>query len=120
MPDFATTPSVLALAQAPGAQPQPSPLISLFPFAIILLIFYFLVLQPMRKRQKKVQEFQSSLKIGDRVVTTGGIYGLVTKVAEGTVQLQIADKVKIEIARAGIGGLQGQTPVVPPESGSSS
>jgi preprotein translocase subunit YajC len=118
MPDSA--PLVLAVAQAPGQQPQVSPLVSLFPYAVILLIFYFLVLQPMRKRQKKVQEFQSSLKVGDRVITTGGIYGLVTKVAEGTVQLQIADKVKIEVARAAVGGYQGQEPVVPPDSGSAS
>ena len=66
----------------------------------------------MRKRQKKVQEFQASLKVGDRIITTGGIYGQVTKVTEATVQLQIADKVRIEVARASIGGYQGQEPVV--------
>ena len=83
------------------------------PFALILGIFYFLILQPMRNRQKKVQEFQSALNVGDRVVTTGGIYGQVTKLNEKTVQLQIADKVRIEIARQAIGGFQGQEPVVP-------
>ena len=79
---------------------------------MMLLIFYLLVLMPMRKRQKKVQEFQSCLKVGDRVITTGGIYGQVTKVDERHVQLQIADKVRIEVARAAIGGYQGQEPVV--------
>jgi preprotein translocase subunit YajC len=73
----------------------------------------------MRKRQKKVQEFQASLKAGDRVITTGGIYGQVIKVAEGTVQLQIADKVRIEVARAAIGGYQGQDPIVPQEGAGS-
>jgi preprotein translocase subunit YajC len=82
------------------------------PFALILGIFYFLILMPMKNRQKKVQEFQSSLNVGDRVVTTGGIYGQVTKLNEKTVQIQIADKVRIEIARAAIGGRQGEDPVV--------
>jgi len=107
----------MVLAQA---QPtQPSFLLGLLPFALILLIFYFLILAPMRKRQKKVQEFQAALKAGDRVITTGGIYGQVVKVAEGTVQLQIADKVRVEVARAAIGGYQGQEPVVQPDSGGS-
>jgi preprotein translocase subunit YajC len=54
------------------------------------------------------------LKVGDRVVTTGGIYGLVTRLNDQSIQLQIADKVRIEVARAAIGGYQGQEPVVEP------
>jgi preprotein translocase subunit YajC len=87
------------------------------PFALMILIFYLLVLMPMRRRQKKVTDFQSSLKVGDRIVTTSGIYGLVTKLDEKTVQVQIADKVRIEVARAAIGGYQGQEPVVAREGG---
>ena len=88
------------------------------PFALILGIFYFLILMPMKRRQKKVQEFQEALKVGDKVVTTGGIYGQITRVNEKSVQVQIADKVRIEIARAAVGGYQGQDPIVP-ESGNS-
>ncbi len=109
MPDV--MPSFTVAIQTPGGG-APNLLAQLFPFALILLIFYFLVLMPMRRRQKKIQEFQAALKTGDKVVTTGGIYGLITKVADGTVQLQIADKVKIEVARAAIGGYQGQEQVV--------
>ena len=83
------------------------------PFALILGIFYFLILMPMKKRQKKVQEFQSSLKVGDKVITTGGIYGQVTRVGEKSVQIQVAERVRIEFARSAIGGYQGQEPVVP-------
>ena len=83
------------------------------PFALILGIFYFLILLPMKRRQKKVQEFQEALKVGDKVVTTSGIYGQITKLNEKSVQVQIADKVRIEVARAAIGGYQGQEPVVP-------
>ena len=91
---------------------QPGGLLSFLPFAIILVIFYVLILMPMQRRQKKVQEFQSSLKVGDKIVTTGGIYGQITRVNDKSVQVQIADKVRIEIARAAVGGYQGQDPIV--------
>src|SRR6185295_16080179 len=107
-------PHIFAMAGAGQAG-----LIQFLPFAMILLIFYFLIFQPMKKRQQKIQEFQSGLKVGDKVVTTGGIYGLITRISEKSVQVQIADnpKVRIEIARASVGGYQGQEPVVN-ESGS--
>ena len=87
-------------------------LVQFLPFAMILAIFYLMVLMPMRKRQRKIQEFQAALKTGDRVVTTGGIHGQITKVTEQVVQLQIAPNVRIDIAKAAIGGMQGQDPVV--------
>ena len=88
------------------------------PFAIILGIFYLLILMPMKRKQKKIQEFQEALKVGDKVVTTSGIYGQITRVNDKSVQVQIADKVRIEIARAAVGGYQGQDPVVPESAGS--
>ncbi len=91
-------------------------LVQLAPFAIIFAIFYFLILMPMKRRQRKVQEFQTALKVGDRIVTTSGIYGEITRITDRSVQVQIADKVRIEVAKAAIGGYQGQDPVVP-ESG---
>jgi preprotein translocase subunit YajC len=71
----------------------------------------------MKRRQKKVEEFQEALKVGDKIVTTSGIYGQITKLNEKSVQVQIADKVRIEVARASVGGYQGQDPVVAPDSG---
>jgi preprotein translocase subunit YajC len=94
------------------ASPGQQGLIQFVPFLMILAIFYFLILLPMKRRQKKIQEFQNSLKVGDNIVTTGGIYGQITRLNEKSVQLQIADKVRIEIARAAVGGYQGQDPVV--------
>jgi preprotein translocase subunit YajC len=70
----------------------------------------------MKRRQKKIQEFQESLKVGDKIVTTSGIHGQITRMSDTVVQLQIADRVRIDIARSAIGGYQGQAPVVP-ESG---
>lgn len=82
------------------------------PFVLVIAIFYFVILMPMQRKQKNVQTFQQSLKVGDRVITTGGIYGQITKVTDDTIQLQVADKVRIDIARAAIGGYQGQPAVV--------
>jgi preprotein translocase subunit YajC len=101
--------SVLAMA-SPGQ--GAGGLVQFLPFALILGIFYFVILMPMKRRQKKVQEFQESLKTGDKIVTTSGIYGQITKLNERSIQLQIADKVRIEVARAAVGGYQGQEPVV--------
>lgn len=91
-------------------------LLQFVPFVLVIAIFYFVILMPMQKKQRKVQEFQQGLKIGDRVITTGGIYGQVTRVSDDSVQLQIANNVKIEIARAAIGGYQGQPAVVEPSN----
>lgn len=88
-----------------------SPWVQLVPFALVLAIFYFVILLPTKRRQKKVQEFLDSLKVGDRVVTTGGIFGSITKISDGSLQLQIAPNVRIEVSRAAIAGYQGQAPV---------
>ena len=106
--------SVFALAATPEGG---SPWLQLIPFALVLAIFYFIILLPMKRKQQKVQEFLDGLKVGDRVVTTGGIHGQITRLGEISVQLQIADKVRVEVARAAVGGYQGQEPVVEPLSG---
>jgi preprotein translocase subunit YajC len=102
------------MASAPEGSTS-SPWFQLIPFVLVLAIFYFIILLPMRKKQQKVDEFLTALKVGDRVVTTGGIYGQITRLGEKSLQLQIADKIRIEVARASIGGYQGQEPIVEPE-----
>jgi preprotein translocase subunit YajC len=91
-----------------------SPLLQFVPFILILGIFYFIILLPNKRRQQKVQQFLDSLKVNDRVITTSGIYGQITRLGEQSVQIQIADKIRIEVARQSIGGYQGQPPVVEP------
>src|ERR1043165_9070668 len=92
-----------------GATPDGgSPLLQVVPFVLILGIFYFIILLPSKKKQQKVQEFLDNLKVNDKIITTSGIYGQIMKVGEQSVQLQIADKVRIEVSKAAIGGLQGQ------------
>src|SRR5216684_7757437 len=100
---------------AMGAAPEGgSPWLQLVPFALVLGIFYFIILLPMKRKQQKVQEFLDGLKVGDRVITTGGMYGQVTRLGEQSIQLQIADKIRVEVARTAVGGYQGQAPVVEP------
>ena len=101
------------LAMAAPQQGGPNPWLQLIPFALILGIFYFVMVLPMRKRQQKVQTFLAALKIGDKVITTGGIYGAITRLSDQSIQLQVANNVRIEVSRAAIVGYQGQDPVVP-------
>jgi preprotein translocase subunit YajC len=108
------TPLFAMTAPADGTAPF---WVQLVPFAMILAIFYFVILLPMRRRQKKVQAFQDALKVGDRVITTSGIYGSITKVHDRSIQLQIAEKVKIEVAKGSVGGYQGEEPVVTDQGG---
>jgi preprotein translocase subunit YajC len=103
--------SVFAMGATPDGG---SPWLQLVPFALVLAIFYFIILLPMKRKQQKVQDFLQALKVGDKVITTGGIHGQITRLSENSVQLQIADKVRVEVARAAIGGYQGQEPVVEP------
>jgi preprotein translocase subunit YajC len=91
-----------------------NPLLQIVPFVLILGIFYFIILLPTKRKQQKVQEFLDNLKVNDRVVLTSGIYGQITRLGPQSVQVQIADKIRVEVARASIGGYQGQAPVVEP------
>jgi len=102
---------LFAMATPPGGG---SAWLQLVPFALVLAIFYFIILLPMKRKQQKVQQFLAALKVGDRVITTGGLHGQITKLNDQSVQLQIADKVRVEVSRAAIGGYQGQEPVVEP------
>ena len=89
-----------------------SPLVQVVPFVLILAIFYFIILLPSKKKQQKVQEFLDNLKVNDRIITTSGIHGQITRLGEQSVQVQVADKVRIEVSKAAIGGYQGQPQVV--------
>jgi preprotein translocase subunit YajC len=104
-------PAAVLLAMAAPPDQAVSPWVQLIPFALVLAIFYFIILRPMQSRQKKVNAFLAGLKAGDRVVTTGGLFGSITKLSEQSVQLQIAPNVRVEVTRAAIVGYQGQAPV---------
>lgn len=82
-----------------GASPQGNIMTALLPFVLVFVIFYLLIIMPQRKRQKKHQEMVGQLKPGDKIVTTGGIYGTVMGVQQDKIELKIASNVKIDITR---------------------
>ena len=82
-------------------------LLSLIPFVLIFVIFYFMLILPQQKRQIQVKSMIEALKKGDKVVTASGIWGTVTNLGKETVTLQIADNTKIKIQKEHIARLRG-------------
>ena len=76
------------------------------PLIIIMGIFYVLLILPAQRRQKKTQEMINALKNGDKVVTSGGIFGTIVGMEGDTIQLRIADQVKVKVLRSAVTGLQ--------------
>jgi preprotein translocase subunit YajC len=93
------------LAQAPA-----SGFTMFLPLVLIMVIFYFLMIMPAQRRQKKVAQMLKELKNGDKVITTGGIYGMIVGLEDDAVQLRIAEQVKMKISRSAIAGLQTEPP----------
>ncbi|MCT4586450.1 MAG: preprotein translocase subunit YajC [Carboxylicivirga sp.] len=72
------------------------------PFILIIVVFYFFMIRPQMKRQKELRKYREALKKGDKVITTGGIYGKVSEVQEGFVRVEIADGVKVKMDKSAI------------------
>ena len=81
-------------------------LVQMMPFILIFFVFYFLIIVPQRRRQKALQDMISQLKMGDRIITTGGILATVTAVRETSLLVRSADKSILEISRSAVAGLQ--------------
>ena len=85
----------------------PNGIVSFLPLIFILGIFYLIVFLPARRRQKKLQEMIDNLKTGDKVVTSGGVYGTIAGFKDDRIQLRVADNVKIEVSRNAVTAMQG-------------
>ena len=94
--------SLLFVVQSPAG----NGLIAFLPLAIIMVIFYVLLILPAQRRQKKTQAMLTELKTGDKVVTSGGLYGTIVALDGDSIQLRIADQVKVKVARSAVAGLQ--------------
>jgi len=77
------------------------------PIILMFVIFYFLLIRPQQKKAKEHQNMVNNLRKGDRVITSGGIYGEITAIDDNTVTVEIADKVRIKVSRPTIAGLRG-------------
>ena len=95
--------NAIALLQATGG--SGAALFQFLPILAIGAVFYFLVIAPANKQRKKQQEMLSALKKGDRVLTTGGIYGTIQGVEAEVVYLKIAENVKVKVARSAVSGI---------------
>lgn len=92
----------LLFAMAPGGEGGGSLISTLIMFGAIFLIFYFMIIRPQQKRAKEKANLLANLEKGDKVVTNGGIYGVISGLEEKTALLQISDNVKIKIDRSAI------------------
>lgn len=88
----------LALAQA--ASEQPSMLFQLLPFGVVMIIFYFLLIHPQRKRQKEHESMLQALEPGNKVVTSGGVVGTITKAENGKIRVKVAPSVELTVLRS--------------------
>ena len=96
------------LAYAMGTQPgggQGSSLMTFLPIIFIFVIFYFLLIRPQQKQKKEHQSLLANLKVGDNVLTAGGIYGRVTGIKDDKVTVEISDKVRVKVNRGHIAGV---------------
>lgn len=78
-----------------------------WPIGLMIVIFYFLLYRPQQKEQKKRSEMLSALKKGDRIVTTGGLFGTITGFTDRKITIRIAEKVEVDVARTAVSYLQG-------------
>ena len=100
----------MALAlQLPSGSGIMGALTGLAPMLLIFVIFYVVLMLPMQRQRKALQRLIADLKKGDRVLTTGGLYGEVTAVEGATVMLRIADNVRVRVAKSAISGLEGES-----------
>ena len=83
-------------------------ILQFWPIALMIVIFYFLLYRPQQKEQKKRALMLDSLKKGDRVVTTGGLFGTITAFTDKKITVKIAEKVEVDIARSAVSTLQGE------------
>ena len=92
----------IILMMQPQDGAESNPLMSFLPLLLIVVVFYFFMIRPQMKRQKETRQFRSGLAKGDKVVTTGGIYGKIVEIKETTIILEIAKDVQIKVDKNGI------------------
>ncbi len=90
------------LMGAPANGAEQNPIMTFLPMILIIVVFYFFMIRPQMKKQKEITAFRNSLAKGDKVVTTGGIYGKIIEMKDNYVLLQVDDNVKIRVDKAAL------------------
>ena len=97
----------IAYAMAPGQQGNAGGMIgSIVPLVLIFVIFYLLLIRPQQKRTKEHKKMLENLKKGDKVITSGGVYGVIEAVGTNTVTVKISENVKVKLGKAFIAALR--------------
>lgn len=95
----------VAYAQGAGAAPAGGGGFSIMiPLVLMFLVFYFLLIRPQKKKQQAHQEMLRGLKVGDKVITTGGLVGVIVEGGDPLLKLEVADKIRVEVGRGYIAG----------------
>jgi len=108
-PSPGLVPWLLALAGS-GRPGEGSPFSSLILMGLIFSIFYFVLIMPMRNKQKKLEELVRELKSGDKVIINPGIFGTIVGVEDEAFQVRVDEKTKIKVLKSAVSGLQGPPP----------
>lgn len=103
------TECLLLIGTTPQSGGQSSAIVSMIPFLLILVIFYFVLIRPQQKQVQKHRQFLDSLKKGDEVITESGMFGTVIGVTDDSVVLRIADNVKVKFLKAKVSGRIGES-----------
>ena len=98
--------SLLALA-GPTREGESNPMASLVMMGLIFAVFYFVLILPMRRKQRKLETLVKQLKTGDKVLLNSGIFGTIVGVEDEAFQLRIDDKIRIKVLKSAVAGLQG-------------
>jgi preprotein translocase subunit YajC len=93
---------VFLMGQPAGAAGQGNPLLTFLPLILVFVVFYFFMIRPQMKKQKEMNNYRSSLKKGDKVVTTGGIYGRIFEVKDNYVTIDVGGDVRLKVDKSAL------------------
>jgi preprotein translocase subunit YajC len=99
---------ILVALAGSAREGEPNPMASLVMMGLIFAVFYFVLILPMRRKQRKLETLVKQLKTGDKVVLNSGIFGTIVGVEDNAFQLRIDDKTRIKILKSAVAGLQGE------------
>jgi len=90
------------LMMAPQAGGESNPLQMILMFGLVIVVFYFFMIRPQQKKQKELKKFRDELKVGDKIITIGGIYGKIAEIHEGTVIIEVEGKTRLKVDKVGL------------------